>query len=86
MGNMTNDEKEAQAKKIAETFGIELDQVYSDNDPREGGVRFIRVLSTVSKRDKACCARSNRDGSQPGKTIWIRFDRLSNPKLFTKIK
>lgn len=78
-------DKDAQAKQVAEQFGIEMDQVYLDLDPREKGQRFVRVLSTVSKPDKACCARSTRDGRQPGKTLWISFVRLSNPKIYQKV-
>lgn len=79
--------KDDQAAAIKETYGVVMDQVYLDLDSRHiAGERHVRVLSTVSKPDQACCASCDPEGKHPRKTTWIRFDRLANPRLYRLVR
>lgn len=77
-------ERDEKAAKVFAEFGIEVDQIYLDNDKREHG-RRIRVLSVTSKPGKAACASCDREGRNLGKTLWIQFKRLSTKRLYTHV-
>lgn len=75
--------RERQAK---EQYGIEVGQVYFDNDPREKGTRRVRVLGLDTKPGKATCATCDVHGKPIGHTLYISLRRLATKRLFTRIE
>lgn len=64
---------------------IEPGQIYLDNDKRSTYARRIKVLDVNSKPGKAKCSTCNSNGSLIGNTLWIKFERLANKRLYTRI-
>lgn len=65
-------------------YNIAPGQIYRDLDPRMTG-RQVKVLGVTLKRGKASCANF-AGGRTIGKTVWIRFDRLANKRLFALVE
>jgi len=77
-------DREALERKVLETYGIAPDQIYLDNDRRMTG-RRVKVLGVTTKTNKASCSTCRIDGKLVGSTLWIKFERLANKRLFTRI-